>query len=64
MPKKKTKKAVSKRFKVTKNGKVLFTHTGRGHLLSSKTRKRKRQLRAGGVLSEAEAPRIRQMLAS
>jgi ribosomal protein L35 len=45
MPKHKTNKGVAKRVKVTKNGKVLRSKAGRRHLLSSKTTKRKRNMR-------------------
>lgn len=45
MPKLKTRKAVAKRVKVTKKKKVLRSKSGRRHLLSSKSRKRKRNLR-------------------
>ncbi len=45
MPKLKTNKSVKKRFKITKTGKVRRYHAGRRHLLSGKTRKRKRHLR-------------------
>jgi large subunit ribosomal protein L35 len=62
MPKKKTKKAAVKRFKKTAGGKVTFTRAGRGHLMSSKSRKRKRSLRAGGVLSPVEAKRITKLI--
>ena len=54
----KTRKALAKRFKKTKNGKVLFRKASRGHLLSGKSRKRKRQLRAGGQLGPTDLPRI------
>ncbi|TAN37449.1 MAG: 50S ribosomal protein L35 [Verrucomicrobia bacterium] len=54
----KTRKAVAKRFKKTKNGKILHRKASRGHLLSSKTRKRKRQLRAGGQLTGGDYDRI------
>jgi large subunit ribosomal protein L35 len=40
----KTKKAVAKRFKVTATGKVLSSQSGRRHLAGSKNRKRKRHL--------------------
>ena len=40
----KTKKAVAKRFKVTGTGKVLASQSGRRHLAGSKNRKRKRHL--------------------
>ena len=45
MPKHKTNKAVAKRFRVTKNGKIKRGRPGRRHLLSVKTTKRKRHLR-------------------
>ena len=58
MPKSKTKKSAAKRFKVTGTGKVTYSKAGSGHLLSSKTRKRKRNLRAPGVLSKVEQKRV------
>ncbi|MCD4813369.1 50S ribosomal protein L35 [bacterium] len=45
MPKLKTKKKAAKRFRVTKNGKVLAKATGRRHLLSDKAPKKLRQMR-------------------
>ena len=54
----KTKKAIAKRFRLTKKGKLKFGKANRGHLLSSKSRKRKRQLRHGGVVSAADQKRI------
>jgi large subunit ribosomal protein L35 len=64
MPKKKTNKSAAKRFKKTATGKFTYSKAGSGHLLSSKTRKRKRALRAGAVLSKAENKRISRLLAS
>lgn len=43
MPKLKTNKAASKRYKVTKNGKVLRRRACGSHLLSCKSSKRKRK---------------------
>lgn len=63
MPKKKTKKAAAKRFKKSARGKILFAKAGKGHLLSSKGRKRKRNLRRKGVLADAEVKRITNLLA-
>lgn len=54
----KTKRAVAKRVKKTASGKFSRPSAGRGHLLSSKNRKRKRQLRAGGLISAADQKRI------
>ncbi len=54
----KTRKAVAKRFKKTKRGKILHARTNRGHLLTNKSRKRKRHLRVGGQLTGGEHQRI------
>ncbi len=45
MTKQKTKKAVVKRMKLTKTGKVKFHHAFTSHLMVSRSRKRKRNLR-------------------
>jgi len=58
----KSKRSAAKRYKVTKNGKVVFSKQGRRHLLTKKTSKRKRELRHGGVLKECEAKRARKLL--
>lgn len=63
MPKKKTNKAAAKRFKTTGTGKIVHAKAGSGHLLSSKSRKRKRQLRRKNVLPKAEEARIAHLLA-
>ena len=49
MPKQKTHKGMKKRFKLTASGKAKARKRGRGHLLSGKTPKRKRQLRQDSV---------------
>ncbi|MEM6910573.1 MAG: 50S ribosomal protein L35 [Verrucomicrobiota bacterium] len=56
----KTRKAVSKRFKVTGSGKVLHRKAGRRHLLQNKNRKRKRNLGKVGVLSEAHVVHVKE----
>jgi large subunit ribosomal protein L35 len=58
MPKQKTRKSIAKRFKITATGKVKRTTAGRGHLLTGKSRKRKRQLRGGAILSGADRRRV------
>ncbi len=45
MPKLKTKKAISKRFRVTKGGKIVANRASRRHMMADKTPKRRRQLR-------------------
>jgi large subunit ribosomal protein L35 len=62
MPKLKTNKAAKKRFKVSKNGKVLRGRPGRRHLLSVKTGKRRRQLRRVADCSSYDNSRIRKLL--
>lgn len=62
MPKKKTKKMVSKRVKVTAKGKLVFKRPGSGHLLSSKSRKRKRNMRGGKVMHVSDHDRIAEMI--
>jgi large subunit ribosomal protein L35 len=64
MPKKKTNKSAAKRFKVTAGGKLKYAKAGSGHLLSSKSRKRKRNLRSAGVLSKTENKRVSELLSS
>lgn len=48
--KQKTKKAIAKRFKLTKTGKIKRHKAGSGHLLSHKSMKRKRRLRKPGLV--------------
>jgi len=55
MPKVKTHSATKKRFKKVGNGtKVKRGKAYRRHLLTKKTRKRKRDLRSGGYVSKAD----------
>ena len=58
----KTKKAVAKRFKVTASGKVLRGHASRRHLLASKSAKRKRHLAKAGLVHKTDAARIKENL--
>ena len=50
MGKQKTKKAVVKRMKLTKNGKVKRRQSFTSHLMARRDRKRKRHLRAALIL--------------
>ncbi|MDK1030754.1 MAG: 50S ribosomal protein L35 [Planctomycetia bacterium] len=61
MPKQKTRKSLSKRFKITKTGKVMRACSGRSHLLSGKTAKRKRQLRKSSQTSGKRAAVVRKL---
>jgi large subunit ribosomal protein L35 len=48
--KRKTRKAVAARFRVTATGKLSFARPGKRHLNAKKAAKRKRQLKRPGVL--------------
>jgi large subunit ribosomal protein L35 len=48
--KRKTRKAVAARFRVTATGKLKFARAGKRHLNSKKPTKRKRQLKRPGIL--------------
>jgi large subunit ribosomal protein L35 len=62
LPKQKTHKGAAKRFKVTASGKVRRHHSHHGHMLTSKTTKRKRNLRSSTEVSPAFAGTIQNML--
>jgi large subunit ribosomal protein L35 len=51
MTKQKTKKAVVKRMRMTKSGKVKRNHAFTSHLLVRRSRKRKRKLRHPAILT-------------
>lgn len=63
MPKMKTHKGASKRFKVRKSGSLSRGRTPADHLLTKKSSKRKRHMRKSGTVSEADDGRVRRMLA-
>ena len=56
MPKQKTHKGAAKRFAVTKNGLV------KGHILTKKSTKRKRQLRQTGYTTTTEGNTIKKLI--
>ncbi|MCA9116777.1 MAG: 50S ribosomal protein L35 [Planctomycetaceae bacterium] len=58
MPKQKTHKGMKKRFKLTASGKAKHRKAFRGHKLSHKSGKRRRQLRQDGVVTGAGARSI------
>jgi large subunit ribosomal protein L35 len=62
MPKLKTKKGVKKRFKLTKTGKVKRAKAGGRHILSKKTRKRKRALRKSDLVDSTMEKKIRNLM--
>ena len=58
----KTKKALIKRFKITRNGKILRRMTGQNHYRAKKTGERKRKGRKWIALSKSEAKRLKKYL--
>lgn len=58
----KTKKAVAKRFKITATGKVITSQSGRRHLSSSKNRKRMRHLAKSKEVDKTDVYRIKSNL--
>ncbi len=54
----KTKKAIAKRFKITATGKVIAHQAGRRHLAASKSRKRKRHLAKQRVIDPSDHQRV------
>jgi large subunit ribosomal protein L35 len=62
MPKLKTHKGASKRFKKTGSGKIVRNHAFARHILTSKTRKRKRKLHKDVVADDANQPSLQRML--
>ncbi|MBQ9795497.1 MAG: 50S ribosomal protein L35 [Clostridia bacterium] len=62
MPKMKTKKSVAKRFSVTGTGKIKRAHDGKNHILTKKTRKRKRNLKKAAYVSKQYERNIKAMM--
>lgn len=58
----KTKKAASKRFKITASGKVLRPRAGRRHLAQTKNAKRLRRLGKTALVDDTDAYRITQSM--
>ena len=54
MPKMKTRKAVTARFKMTGTGKLKRRRPGRRHILTKKSSKRKRRLRKDGLVDKGQ----------
>ena len=64
MPKQKTKKAASKRFKVTGSGKVLRRHAMKSHNLEKKSAKRRRKFRRDHAGAATDSREVKRMLGS
>jgi large subunit ribosomal protein L35 len=62
MPKMKTKSSAKKRFHVTGSGKIKRKHAFKSHILTKKSKKRKRNLGHMGVVDKADMGNVRAML--
>ena len=62
MPKMKSNRGAAKRFKKTASGKIKRRKAYKGHILTKKSRARKRKLRKGALVSAADRKRIGRML--
>jgi large subunit ribosomal protein L35 len=62
MPKLKTHKGASKRFKRTGSGKLMRKKAGRRHILTSKARDRKRRLKGSATVTAGSTYAINRML--
>ena len=62
MPKIKTKRSAAKRFKVTGSGKIKRNKAYKRHILSSKNKKRKRNLRHATTVAAVEQKNIRKLI--
>ena len=62
MPKMKSKRSAVKRLKVTARGKILRNKANRSHILTKKTRKRKRRLKEKALVARSDRKRMRTLI--
>ena len=62
MPKIKTNRAAAKRFKKTGTGKFVFSKSHASHILTKKTRKRKRVLRQSHIIDKTNKKALKLLL--
>ena len=62
MPKIKTNRGAAKRFKKTGSGKIRKNSAFNRHILTTKTTKRKRNLRKSSIMAPADAKRIKVLI--
>ena len=62
MPKMKSNRAASKRFRLTGSGKVRRNKAYASHILTKKSTKRKRNLRKSGIVTSADEARVKRMI--
>lgn len=62
MPKLKTRRSASKRYRKTKTGKFIFKRPYKGHILEKKSPKQRRHMSTTGVVAAGDAKCIKIML--
>jgi len=62
MPKMKTKASAKKRFTVTGSGKIRRKHAYKSHILTKKSKKRKRNLGYYAIVDKADVKNVRDMI--
>ena len=62
MPKVKTKSGAKKRFKLTASGKIKRKHAFKSHILTKKSKKRKRNLTQFTVVDKSDINNVKEML--
>lgn len=62
MPKMKSNRGASKRFRTNASGKIKRHSSHHSHILTKKSTKRKRGLRQESMVSEADTPRVHRMI--
>lgn len=62
MPKLKSHSGAKKRFKLSKNGKVIRGHAFKSHILTKKSTKRKRNLRKTAVADVTNTANLKRMI--
>ena len=62
MPKMKSNSGAKKRFRFTAKGKVVHAKSNKSHILTKKTRKRKRRLKRRTVMRKTDEKAIRRLL--
>ena len=63
MPKMKTHKGTKKRVKGTGSGKISIKHSGKSHILTKKSHKRKKRLGQDAIVPKGAERKIKKVLA-
>ena len=64
MPKMRTNRAAAKRFRRTGTGKIRRSHSYKSHILTKKSRSRKRKLAQPALVDQVDVQRVIRMIGS